>query len=111
MNCAPCPATVTLIDAVTLETGLAGTSTPAGGAGDTGPKPVPHSVTVSPGFAGTVGNIGPKKLGGASHVAPSAAAAYLPPQVKNAGENVCSATCIGALVPDAFDTTTFTGPV
>src|SRR6476469_7310179 len=96
--------------AVIAETGSEGTSTSAGGAGSTGPKPVPQSVIVSPGLAGADVCSEPKNPAGATLVSPFMAAAYFP-QAKNAGENFCIVTWNGVEVPLPLLTMTSTVPV
>src|SRR5438045_3933216 len=90
-------------------TGLPGTGTSAGAAGFVGPKPVPQSVMVSPGLAGTVVTPAPKNPAGAIQVAPMVATGYLP-HGKKAGEYFCKFTLKGALVPLPLLTITFTAP-
>src|SRR6185437_1400127 len=81
---------------------------PLGTAGVTGPKPVPHSTTVSPAAAGAEpGNV---PAGATSVPSACVAIAYLP-DVKNAGAKL-SATAVTELpVPLEFVTVTAMDPV
>src|SRR6185295_12397539 len=84
---------------------------PASTGGVVGPKPVPHRITTSPGFAATVA--APAKVPFLTARLPfwKVATAWLPGHRKNAGAACTTVAVTAALVPLALVTVTGTGPV
>src|ERR1700722_5667261 len=87
-----------------------GVSTPTGAAGVVGPKPVPHRMIVSPGFAGTVVEPANVPLFAAKLKSCRVATTWLLGHGKNAGPNGLDVTVNAALDPAEFFTTTCCEP-
>src|SRR3974390_1747137 len=89
----------------------AGTWSPAGTVGVVGPKPVPHRISTSPGFAATV--VAPAKVPflTARLVSCRVATGWLPGHRKKAGARCTTVAVTAVLVPLGVVTVTGTGPV
>src|SRR5258706_929507 len=85
---------------LTAYTKLTGVICPRGPSGVVGPKPVPTSVMVSPGFAGTVMTLGNTPLFSAIVESRWFAAMYGCTHVKNAGERGDITTATAGIVFD-----------
>src|SRR5450759_2390029 len=89
---------VTLTGLATPATGFKGGNTPGAIAGLVAPKPVPHRMITSPGFAGTVFTAWNRPAPAARLKSGRAATAYFPLHRKNAGDTTCNCAVPGGLV-------------
>src|ERR1035438_1433715 len=101
---------VTVTGLARLATGREGGNTPGATDGLAAPKPVPHKMITSPGFAGTVGIPSNSPAGAARLKSGRVAIAYFPLHRKNAGDTVCNCAVSAGLVEPLYVTSTGTGP-